>query len=571
MKGGVTSGIVYPEAVYRISRAFDLKSIGGTSAGAIAAALAAAAEYCRRSPGGSDAGFERVRALPAALSADNGLLKLFTPNRATAALFGIAVDLFNPKTPAWLKALCLVRAYPFHAAIGLVPAALYADATVSVPSLWLRVVDWIVVAVIALVAATAASAGGLVWDALRKLPRNYFGLATGIADDSGDVHALGTWLTQELETTAGIAPGGVPLTFGMLWNPQNGPRACAYDVAPATADCSINLQMITTSLTEGRPFQFPTSTARYYFKPAELEAFFPPHVVRWMCDRARKGGLQFEGFVALPPIGDLPVVVATRMSLAFPVLLSAVPLYAVEWGTPPSQPPHRVWFSDGGLTSNFPIQMFDSPLPRWPTLALNLGAESAQAVTSVFGFLASVFSAAQNWNDTMQSVLPGFRDRIATVVLAPNEGGLNLDMSPAEVETLRERGGKAADALIERFVAPSELAENAPLRSWEDHRWTRLRVELDVLASHLQRFGDAFATPHQPHDVPYARLIGASDPKTIPLRRFPLEGEDAGRAATEAVASSTATLGQAYAATAAIRDDVPKPEPSLVVRADLSR
>lgn len=38
MKGGITSGIVYPLAIAEIAKAFRLRSIGGTSAGAIAAA-----------------------------------------------------------------------------------------------------------------------------------------------------------------------------------------------------------------------------------------------------------------------------------------------------------------------------------------------------------------------------------------------------------------------------------------------------------------------------------------------------------------------------------------------------
>ena len=43
MKGGITSGIVYPNAVLSLAREYRFKSIGGTSAGAIAAAVAAAA------------------------------------------------------------------------------------------------------------------------------------------------------------------------------------------------------------------------------------------------------------------------------------------------------------------------------------------------------------------------------------------------------------------------------------------------------------------------------------------------------------------------------------------------
>ena len=43
MKGGITSGIVYPNAVLVLAREFRFKNIGGTSAGAIAAAATAAA------------------------------------------------------------------------------------------------------------------------------------------------------------------------------------------------------------------------------------------------------------------------------------------------------------------------------------------------------------------------------------------------------------------------------------------------------------------------------------------------------------------------------------------------
>lgn len=47
MKGGITSGVVYPGAVWELAQAFRFRSIGGTSAGAIAAAATAAAEHGR--------------------------------------------------------------------------------------------------------------------------------------------------------------------------------------------------------------------------------------------------------------------------------------------------------------------------------------------------------------------------------------------------------------------------------------------------------------------------------------------------------------------------------------------
>jgi len=42
MKGGITSGVVYPLAIDELARTYKFKNIGGTSAGAIAATAAAA-------------------------------------------------------------------------------------------------------------------------------------------------------------------------------------------------------------------------------------------------------------------------------------------------------------------------------------------------------------------------------------------------------------------------------------------------------------------------------------------------------------------------------------------------
>lgn len=46
MKGGITSGVIYPRAVCRLAKTYRLRSVGGSSAGAIAAAGAAAAGEC---------------------------------------------------------------------------------------------------------------------------------------------------------------------------------------------------------------------------------------------------------------------------------------------------------------------------------------------------------------------------------------------------------------------------------------------------------------------------------------------------------------------------------------------
>jgi predicted acylesterase/phospholipase RssA len=63
MEGGLTSGVVYPLALIQLAQRYTFRCIGGTSAGAIAAAIAAAAEHGRAS--GS---FDRLQELPNELS-----------------------------------------------------------------------------------------------------------------------------------------------------------------------------------------------------------------------------------------------------------------------------------------------------------------------------------------------------------------------------------------------------------------------------------------------------------------------------------------------------------------------
>lgn len=62
MKGGITSGVVYPRAACWLATRFRFRQIGGASAGAIAAAAVAAAESGRRV-----GGFPKLYALPTEL------------------------------------------------------------------------------------------------------------------------------------------------------------------------------------------------------------------------------------------------------------------------------------------------------------------------------------------------------------------------------------------------------------------------------------------------------------------------------------------------------------------------
>ena len=82
MKGGITSGVVYPAAVVELSKTYSFKNIGGTSAGAIAAAVTAAAEYGRQHGRG---GFDEVASLPHALGNSTEFVTLTTVLIVSAA------------------------------------------------------------------------------------------------------------------------------------------------------------------------------------------------------------------------------------------------------------------------------------------------------------------------------------------------------------------------------------------------------------------------------------------------------------------------------------------------------
>ena len=96
MRGGVTSGVVYPLAIAELSEKYRFRNIGGTSVGAIGAAAAAAAEYRRRHS--SNAGFEELQRLPEVLKQSGFLLDLFRPLPATRPLFNALMQLTGSTT-----------------------------------------------------------------------------------------------------------------------------------------------------------------------------------------------------------------------------------------------------------------------------------------------------------------------------------------------------------------------------------------------------------------------------------------------------------------------------------------
>ncbi|MBZ6077683.1 patatin-like phospholipase family protein [Microvirga puerhi] len=402
MAGGVTSGIIYPGAIAVIARRYSFHSIGGTSVGAIAAAVTAAAEYGRRT-GANPKAFEQVGALPKSLgdTAEDGhsrLFHLFTPEPQTKPLLALVTPLFGGGGPLRQAArIFKVSLSTWQVAVSMAAIAAIALATLVA----LAAAGRPVLLIVCLIAFLALLL--LVWLTMlavvlarRWLPawrRNGYGICTGnwSPQNGADAAQLGLqgltpWMNRVVQAAAGRAETDPPLTFGDLWSAGQG-GATTEVAADPTAPRAIDLAMIASDISRHRIVQLPflESPSPLYAEVSVLERYFPPSVVDWMKARAGDYDPRVEvrpRVIRLPKPQDLPVIFGARLSLSFPVLLSAVPLLTPDFARPKDSNGllrlRRVWFSDGGLVSNFPIHFFDSPIPSRPTFCFNLVSFDAE-------------------------------------------------------------------------------------------------------------------------------------------------------------------------------------------------
>jgi predicted acylesterase/phospholipase RssA len=594
LKGGITSGIVYPSAIASLAAHYRLRSIGGASAGAIAAAAAAAAEYGRAS--GS---FERLAKLPEALAETDArgatrLFRLFEPQRATRSAFDLLVAGLMPDARHAGASVCRW----ILAAIANFPFAAFVSAALSCAIVALLLWEQVSVARIA-VALPLGVVGFLlllaVWIAIvstRRIAANGYGLCGGM----GSADALTPWLHATLQDLAARS-NGAPLTFGDLWS------AGGVDALHETHKRRIDLRLMTTALSHGRPYSFPLEINDFHFDAEELRALFPADVVDHLIARADAPPADgpLAGKHRLCAMADLPILVPVRMSLAFPLLLSAVPLHRIRRDPDPDRPgewldvAEKVWFSDGGICSNFPVHFFDATLPSRPTFGIDLADDrfvrknprdpedfvwmpdhngsgaSSEVVdiekkgrASVLGFLAAIVKTMQGWSDSTQLGAPGFRDRVVHVRLTRDEGGMNLRMHPDLIRRVAARGTEAARVLIAHY-AHCDPPPNI-VTGWRNHRWVRYRVAMRLIEQSLAGLA---AAERETADTPAGILAMHDDP---PSYRFGTVAQsDAAREAYRellALAERYARTSEALGFAIFERDagDGPHPRPELRIR-----
>ncbi|MBV4474789.1 patatin-like phospholipase family protein [Pseudomonas botevensis] len=592
MKGGITSGVIYPKLIARLATKYQFKNIGGTSAGAIAAAACAAAQYGHLN--GNPAAFDDLNNLPELLAhkdepnESSMLFNLFQPGVNTRRYYNVLTRGLNLQAGDALLSilegiaglfagtLCIglllgsLLFQPFVASLapgtssgaaalislglmlmaagfmafgitGLVKKRIGAVAiwTFVLPILMTVVLKlstgqsltWhlfgcaLGISVFALIFLTlllllilALFASGM----LKALHGNNYGFCSGrtAPDAPEQSQGLTDWLARYLNTLANLPSNGRPLTFGDLWGHSD-------PLKPRLINLEVTTTAISQQMVYGIPFR--EKLPPFYYDPQEWAALFPDSVMAYLNANSYPiTGLPVHSSSGkvlrqLARSADLPVIVAVRMSLSFPLLLSAIPLYAIDWSREASQTSkreqqpviaNRVWFSDGGIGSNMPLHMFDTPLPEHPTFAINLKSEhpdypiqtpeiadnsggriylpmnntgglqrfwfepdDQMPLGGLLGFFTSMLNTMQSWRDEIMFTYPGFRDRILQISVRPSEGGLNLNMPDSSIQALSRAGEMAADRLIDHFHPDGSGAG----KGWDNHQQIRLRTFLGLI------------------------------------------------------------------------------------------
>lgn len=655
LTGGVTSAIAYPAAIFALATTYRFNSIGGSSSGAGSAALAAAAEFRRRH--GSSDGFrillERTSEVADEADGRTKLAWLFQPEPRNERLFNALVPgIAQPDNKKMRVAEGLLDAYAFP----IFGAIVVASALVAWLSNYWGPQGVIAYACASLIAAVVA-AGFAFWGDVACIVESDYGMCNGMARLPDVKHpTLTEWLHELIQEIAGRS-GGPPLTFADLASAPGAARDTLGNFS-IPKNKSIGLQMFTANVTHARPYVLPQGEdeAPLYFRPSEMRRLFPEAVVNHMKDhskqhigeekiiepkrRAAPWFLPWRKTVArtleaddaplwLLPKDQLPIIVACRMSVSFPVLFTAVPLWVLDdqdKGKPKVF--RRCLFSDGSLCSNFPIHFFDSVLPAWPTFGISLydlpankdkpASDDKPAVRfprtlqnkpledrddkitlphdhrggmydrwndfedrrttgdRLFGFVGALFSTTKDWNDATLARLPGVRDRVARVGLDVGIGGLNIRMNSKQIRILAKCGGKAARKLLDRFAKPSAIGGTAD--GWNEHRWVRFNLLRECLAEILEGFSWSAAQTRYAKPL-HEHIRGAID--EAPLKEPDDKAADGGKAydSPKLLAAQAAELDallavlmqaeRALTASTVKRSYKPYPRPALRIRPPL--
>jgi NTE family protein len=146
---------------------------------------------------------------------------------------------------------------------------------------------------------------------------------------------------------------------------------------------------------------------------------------------------------------EFSVPLAVRASSAVPFAFEPVRVGGATW-------------VDGGLLSNFPVQLFDSTddRPRWPTFGIRLSAPSGMPPThQIRGPLSLAFGALETLISDQDSAYIDDPCTVRRTIFIPTDsvGTLDFDITAEERDALYRRGVDAAEQFLKSWNYPEYL------------------------------------------------------------------------------------------------------------------
>lgn len=145
---------------------------------------------------------------------------------------------------------------------------------------------------------------------------------------------------------------------------------------------------------------------------------------------------------------EFSVARAVRASSAVPFAFEPVKVSGATW-------------VDGGLLSNFPVELFDSSRdPRWPTFGIRLSAPAGMAPThEIRGPLSLAFGALETLISDQDSAHIDDPCTVQRTIFVPTDsvGTLDFDISAAQRDALYESGLHAAEEFLKTWDYPEYL------------------------------------------------------------------------------------------------------------------
>lgn len=230
---------------------------------------------------------------------------------------------------------------------------------------------------------------------------------------SGALERAGVRTTADLQAKLQAVPGDLVLRRGVR------------DDRPLTADekCA-RLSMIAADITTETKVEFPKMAKLYWADPEGLNP-------AWFARASMSIPLFFHPFA----VEGCPQGEAAR---------GAWQDLAGYYG----ELPRRVFFIDGGIMSNFPINLFHEPfqIPAAPTFGAKIGTDRSRPaeITKPAQLLGAIFDAARHTLDfdfIIQN--PDYR-QLVTMIETGDHNWLNFSMSESDKIDLFARGAEAA-------------------------------------------------------------------------------------------------------------------------------